>query len=66
LQVAEGTHLGLLQVFTTPSVPLVGNRNPQGRRGKPPYSVVDAHLSLPWGRVLNPLPSPPVLGTATL
>ena len=35
LQVVEGTHLGLLQVFTTPSVPLVGNRNPQGRGRKP-------------------------------
>ena len=65
------SHLGLLPsgkkrkpllsiVFTTPSVPLAGDRNP-------------------WGRVLNPLPSPrpfqkgkgcnrtfSVLGTATL
>jgi FHS family L-fucose permease-like MFS transporter len=34
-------------VFTTLSVPLVGDRKPRGR-------------------VLNPLPSPPVLGTASL
>ena len=38
--------------------PLFSVFSPQGRRGKPPYSAVDAHLSLPWGRVLNPLPSP--------
>ena len=31
LQVAEGTHLVLLQVFTTPSIPLVGDRPPCGR-----------------------------------
>ena len=60
--------------------PLISVFSPQGRRGKPPYSVLYLpHLSLPCGRVLNPLPSPrpfqngkgcnrtfSVLGTATL
>ena len=66
-------------VFTTPSVPLVGDRNPQGREDvTAPTVLYMPHLSLPSGRVLNPLPSPrpfqkgkgcnrpPVLGTATL
>ena len=63
MQVAEGTHLGLLQVFTTLSVPLVGNRNPQGRGRKPPSVLLflkSPRPSLPLKRAppLTPTLSP--------
>ena len=47
--------------------PSSGGQKPSGTRGcnRPPVLYLP-HLSLPNGRVLNPLPSPPVLGTATL
>ena len=67
-------------VFTPPSVPpLAGDRNLREEEGNRPTVLYLPHLSLPCGRVLNPLPSPrpfqkgkgcnrtfSVLGTATL
>ena len=80
LKEGSTSHPGpLSMVFTPPSVPPFPGE-PKGRGRKPPYSVLYLpHLSLPCGRVLNPLPSPrpfqkgkgcnrtfSVLGTATL
>ena len=66
-------------VFTPPSVPpVLGDRNLRSEGENRPTVLYLPHLSLPSGRVLNPLPSPrpfqkgkgcnrpPVLRTATL
>ena len=45
-------------VFTTPSVPLVGDRNPQGREDVTALSAVSAPPVPPAGEGPYPIPKP--------